>query len=209
MMKELALAMDSNNTARPKRAGYVLYRLAVIASLFFMVFSVFILFNVKNDAVRGMTICVDVVLFFFVRGQFKSRKLTKLAASMKVADFFEPVVADEQSMPAQKVYFGVDYKTGLIGIGSLYAAGFNKKKRLFFETDVIESYEQIGSNLTLNLRNREIPSMVITMLDGQKSYRQIEMACNMRAKYNANRGAQYQAVKAKMLSAGWMIDRDY
>lgn len=208
-MKELALAMDSNNTARPKRAGYVLYRLAVIASLFFMVFSVFILFNVKNDAVRGMTICVDVVLFFFVRGQFKSRKLTKLAASMKVADFFEPVVADEQSMPAQKVYFGVDYKTGLIGIGSLYAAGFNKKKRLFFETDVIESYEQIGSNLTLNLRNREIPSMVITMLDGQKSYRQIEMACNMRAKYNANRGAQYQAVKAKMLSAGWMIDRDY
>lgn len=208
-MKELALAMDSNNTARPKRAGYVLYRLAVIASLFFMVFSVFILFNVKSDAVRGMTIFVDVVLFFFVRGQFKSRKLTKLAASMKVADFFEPVVADEQSMPAQKVYFGVDYKTGLIGIGSLYAAGFNKKKRLFFETDVIESYEQIGSNLTLNLRNREIPSMVITMLDGQKSYRQIEMACNMRAKYNANRGAQYLAVKAKMLSAGWMIDRDY
>lgn len=208
-MKELALAMDSNNTARPKRTGYVLTRLAVIASLFFMVFSVFILFNVKSDAVRGMTIIADVVLFFFVRGQLKSRKLSKLAASMKVAGFFEPVAGDEQSMPAQKVYFGVDFKTGLIGIGSLYAAGFNKKQRLFFDTDVIESYEQIGSNLTLNLRNREIPTVIITLLDGQKSYRQIEMACNMRVKFNANRGPQYQAVKAKMLSVGWMIDRDY
>ncbi|MEX3242860.1 hypothetical protein [Serratia quinivorans] len=157
----------------------------------------------------AILLIIMMLLMFYLKTDPGSRGLHRLVKGMRRDGFFIPEQEDQHYALMPRMYIGIDFKTGIVGIASVYKSGVNRKKRIYFDTDVIESFESVGSKLILNLRNKELPVVEVLTVNPMKAYRHIEMACNMRAKFNANRGAQYQAVKAKMLSAGWMIDRDY
>lgn len=218
-MKGIGMTLDSN-LSKPKGTGYYLNRIGVIVSLMFIAYSVFAVVNTIMDIGRhgnidglslvlAMYLVIDLILVGYVRGAFKNRKLRQLAASMKSPNFFKPDVNDEQFTPAQKIYHGVDFKHGLVGVAAIYAEGFNRRKRVLFDSDTIESYELNGSKLILNLRNREVPTIAIMTLSAERAYRNIEMLCKMAQTSKPNRGAEYFATREKMVKAGWMLERDY
>lgn len=211
-MSELTMNLEENK-AKPKSIGYVSNRLATALSIVLVVVLFFAILSSIGRVSFGsicVLVAIELILVVYVRKQFRSTKLMKLIESMKVNQFYMPADSDEQVVRAQKCYFGIDFKTGIVGIGTVYEIGANKQKRLYFDTDMVESYERLGNQLALSLRNRAIPALTITVLDGNQAYRCLEMACKMRGKYDANRSNDgYQNTKAQMIAAGWMIERDY
>lgn len=209
-MSELTMNLYENK-AKPKNIGYVINRLATAASIILAVVLVFVILSSLgrlSAAAIGILVMLDVALLVYVRAQFRSSKLIKLVDSMKVKHFFSPR-SDEQFMRAQKCYFGIDTTTGIIGVGTLYEIGANKQKRLYFDTDMVESYETYGNQLELKLRSQAIPSLKITVLNGELIHDAIRYACNKRDSIRASRANVFEQTKTQMMDAGWMIERDY
>ncbi|MBO1996777.1 hypothetical protein J4714_12920 [Staphylococcus epidermidis] len=50
---------------------------------------------------------------------------------MRVYGCFNPSAKEEQYMPAQKTYFGIDMDSGVVGIAALYAVQASIKQREF------------------------------------------------------------------------------
>lgn len=211
-MSELAMNLTKNK-AKPKSIGYLINRLATAASIILAVVMFFAICSSVgrlSDGTIVALVVVEMALILYVRAQFRSSKLMKLVDSMKVNGYYMPAKKDEQVVRAQKCYFGIDFSTGVIAVGTLYEIGANKQERLYFDTDMVESFERFGNQLELNLRNREIPTLRLTVLDGDRAYRGIEMACKMRETYAANRdNGIYETTKSQMVGAGWMLERDY
>jgi len=211
-MSELTMNLKENK-AKPKSFGYVFSRLATAASIILAVVVFFAVLSSLGRLSSGaicIMVAVDVALMLYVRKQFRSKELLRLVESMKVKGFYFPEDRDEQIVRAQKCYLGIDLHRGIIAVGSLYEIGANKQKRLYFDTDMIESYESYSNQLVLNLRSRTIPTLKLSVLNGEQAYRNIEMACKMREKYDANRdNVDYRNTKAQMIAVGWMIERDY
>lgn len=218
-MKDIGMTLD-NNLSKPKGTGYYLNRVGVVVSLIFIAYSVFAIVNTVIDIGRqgsanghflalAIYFVIDLILVGYVRGAFKNRKLCQVVASMQSPEFFKPDAEDEQYTPAQKIYHGVDFKHGIVGVAAIYAEGFNRRKRVMFDSDTIESYELNGAKLILNLRNREVPTIAIMTLSAERAYRNIEMLCKMAQTSKPNRGPEYVAAREKMVNAGWMLERDY
>ena len=219
-MSNMGCAITESNVAKGKGAGYYLYRITVVFSVFFIAFSIFGIVNALVDVARqrdvgdhlltaGVYVAVDLILAGYVIRAFRCTGLKKLQKSMKVKGFFEPAAAEEQFMAAQKVYLGVDFTHRTVGIASVYANGRNKRKRIVFDADVIESYEQNGSTLILNLRSVRVPTLRVTTLSGPTAYRTIEMLCKMGPKPELYRDEAYQKARARMKTHDWLIERDY
>ncbi|HHD8103997.1 TPA: hypothetical protein ACOXWE_004606 [Salmonella enterica] len=210
-MNELTMNY-SDNAAKPKSIGYVLNRLATPASIIIAVVIAFVIISSLgrlSAAAIGILAAIDVALFLYVRAQFRSAKLMKLIDSMRVNSFFNPK-DDQQIMRAQKCYFGIDTTTGIIGIGTLYEIGANKQKRLYFDTDMVETYESIGNQLMLTLRSHTIPSLTLTVLDGDKAHEAIRYACYNRDRIvNSRSHVFFEKAKAQVVDAGWLLERDY
>ncbi|ROC77474.1 hypothetical protein [Enterobacter hormaechei] len=210
-MSELTMNLYENK-AKPKSFGYVVNRLATAASIILAVVLVFVILSSLgrlSPVAIAVLVLLDVALLIYVRAQFRSSKLIKLVDSMKVKNFFSPG-SDEQIMRAQKCYFGIDTTTGIIGVGTLYEIGANKQKRLYFDTDMVESYETVGNQLVLKLRSKAIPTLKMTVLDGELVHDNIRYACNKRDEIrNARANVFFEKNKSMMVEAGWMIERDY
>lgn len=219
-MSNTGIAMTGSNVASTKGAGYYLHRVAVIFSLFFIAYSLFAIFNTLMDIGRrgdagghlltaGVYVAADVILIGYVTSAFRGAGLRKLAKSMKTKGFFEPATGEEQFVPAQKVYLGVDLKHRTVGVASVYANGSNRRKRIVFDADVIESYELNGATLILNLRSVSVPTLRVMTLSGDKAYRTIEMLCKMGPKPELYRDEAYQQARARMKAQDWLLERDY
>lgn len=135
--------------------------------------------------------------------------IRKLAQSMNDGVVFNPQLQQEHYALNSKMYMGIDFKTGVVGIASVYKRGDNNRKRLMFEASMIESYEAPESKLILNLRNTSLPVIVIDTVNPDAAYRQIEMVCNMESRYGEARNRQYIEKRKQLVDAGWMLDRDY
>ena len=136
----------------------------------------------------------------------------KNSRMMKLSAFFEPNDDDETTQVARGSYFGVDFNTGIIGITTAYATPQNKKRILYFESDVIESfdYDSETHHLILNLRNRRMPSLSIPVKDGKLMFRKIEQLAVIGNKRPFLRGSEgYRQIKEKLIEVGKMIEADY
>lgn len=219
-MTNTGITMSGSNVARTKGAGYYLHRIAVIFSLFFIAYSLFAIFNTLMDIARrgdtaghlltaGAFLAADVILVGYVSSALRGGALKKLAKSMRTKGFFEPAAGEEQFVPAQKVYLGIDLRHRTAGVASVYASGSNRRKRVVFSADVIESYELSGAVLILNLRSVQVPTLRIMTLSGDRAYRAIEMLCKMGPNPELNRDETYQAARSQMKAQDWLIERDY
>ncbi|HGC5539671.1 TPA: ExcA, partial [Klebsiella pneumoniae] len=102
-------------------------------------------------------------------------------------------------------YIGFDFSTGIIGVASLYATSSIKRERLFFEAETVESWESVGRELIINLRNTGLTTITITAPNINKAYRDMEIICRT----HKNRDENYQHLKSKLTDAGWFINSNY
>ena len=148
---------------------------------------------------------IDSVLIWMLKKDFRSRKLYQVTASMKNSGFFEPHKDCEHYDLARRTYIGFDFSTGIIGVASLYATSSIKRERLFFEAETVESWESVGRELIINLRNTGLTTITITAPNINKAYRDMEIICRT----HKNRDENYQHLKSKLTDAGWFINSNY
>ncbi|MBT8500595.1 ExcA [Pantoea agglomerans] len=205
-----------NNVAKPKGLGYYISRLWMIFVFVFLFISVFVFLGSVYWTVRDGSIqdhwfgtvgifLIDVVFIWFLKKDFRSRKLYKITKSLKIRGFFEPHNDCEHYDLARLTYIGLDFSTGVIGIASLYATSSIKRERLFLEAEAVESFESVERELIINVRNTHIPTLRITAINVDKAYRDLEIICRT----HKNRGESYKNSKAKFLEAGWLISSNY
>ncbi|HFG0985117.1 TPA: hypothetical protein ACGE1F_005876, partial [Klebsiella pneumoniae] len=152
----------------------------------------------------------DAMLITYVVRQVKSKGVKKVVAGMRVYGCFNPSAKEEQYMPAQKTYFGIDMDSGVVGIAALYAVQASiKQKRILFEAETIESWEYTDSKLVVNIRNRHVPTVEIILLNAGLAYRQLEMLTRMHEQHKKYRGEKYLQWRKTMLDEGWMLPRTY
>lgn len=136
--------------------------------------------------------------------------MDKAAKNMRIDKFFSPEEVDQVTLAARGGYFGVDFKTGVIGVASAYKTKEYDKKIIYLECNVIDSYDWNNHNLILNLRCNKLPTLTIPVKDGKRMFRKIEQLSNQAHIYSESRGSEcYQANKNKLIKAGKMIEADY
>ncbi|EBY5753472.1 hypothetical protein EKL85_21445 [Salmonella enterica subsp. enterica serovar Give] len=217
-MKGYSYSAVDNNTAKTKGIGYFLSRLTVAVSIVILTVSLPMTVYAGFLCLGGSLVLAwfiallvfDAVLITYVVRQVKSKGVKKIVSGMKVYGCFNPSSKEEQFMPAQKTYFGIDIDSGVVGIAALYAVNDAiKQKRILFEAETIESWEYIDNKLVVNLRNRHVPTIEIIMLNAGIAYRQLEMLTRMHEQHKIYRGEKYLKWRKEMLDEGWMLSRTY
>ncbi|WP_459515069.1 hypothetical protein [Erwinia amylovora] len=216
-MKSYVHAINDNNSIRAKGAGYYLSRVTVAASIVVLVVSLPLTIYAGLRCLGGSLpviwfvapLLMDMVLLTYVIKKIKSKRLKGVVAGMKEDGCFNPSSREEQIMPAQQVYMGIDIDSGVIGIAALYAQGAVRNKRTYFEAETIESWEYNEGKLTMNLRNRNIPTIELVLINAGAAYRQLEMVTRMYEQHQKYRGEKYMGWRKAMLDKGWMLPRTY
>ncbi|EBR8810347.1 ExcA [Escherichia coli] len=205
-----------SNNARPKRLGYYASWLWMMFVFLFLFVSAFVFLSGLYWTIRDGSIqehwfstvgifVIDSVLIWMLKKDFRSRKLYQVTASMKNSGFFEPHKDCEHYDLARRTYIGFDFSTGIIGVATLYATSSIKRERLFFEAETVESWESVGRELIINLRNTGLTTITITAPNINKAYRDMEIICRT----HKNRDENYQHLKSKLTDAGWFINSNY
>ncbi|BEN91373.1 TPA: hypothetical protein QHO33_003828 [Citrobacter freundii] len=217
-MKGYSYTVVDNNMAKSKGVGYYLSRLSVAISIVILtislpltVYSSFLTLGGSLALAWFVVLLIfDAMLITYVVRQVKSKGVKKVVAGMRVYGCFNPSAKEEQYMPAQKTYFGIDMDSGVVGIAALYAVQASiKQKRILFEAETIESWEYTDSKLVVNLRNRHVPTVEIILLNAGLAYRQLEMLTRMNEQHKKYRGEKYLQWRKNMLDEGWMLPRTY
>jgi len=157
-----------------------------------------------------ISLLISVLLAIYLLNGIKGKRIRKISGGMRFSEFFNPKPDDEQTMPGNLEYVGLDFTTGMVGIGSVYQRGYNARKVLYFPCELIEHYHYEGNNLVLALRNREIPELRIQMLQARAFERKIEQASHMIGIFEQGRNCRafkdrYQA----MQKVDALIEPDY
>lgn len=119
-------------------------------------------------------VVVAVIVFWTLNKSMLMGGVDRLSKSMHIEGFFNPEKDEQATLTVRASYFGIDFETGVIGVVSPYKTQENSKKIIYFEDNLIESYDYNKDHLILNLRCRKIPTLTIPVPDGQKMFRKIE-----------------------------------